>query len=569
MSRASQRLFRTISALCCGAIAVVCVGSGTALAVATVAQPVISLYTPDPQIGSLYSSGVLVRGQGFGTPSSNAYIEVKRNVSGAYWRRVDSSAALIWRDDLIVVVADRQVAGGDIKVHTAAGWSAVTPITQAYEFTSTPVLSDNGAQRFPLALTVGIGQQVWINSEFHNEFFQMLTPSTPSSINPLNIPHPAGCGPFALASQTCSLDGSHSTNTSARGEDVLVDPSWKVWFTQGGGVGWAGGTSAGPTDHSRVLRFDPFTIQWRVYSVPGNRNGVNGIAFDQTRGRMWFTSDAHDGTPAKLTSFNPDSVAYNADDFSSSQVCGAGQPDAACYHEYSLGTQSLVVPHVAVDAGGYVWFTGFWKSTGTNEIGRLNPTTGVVDHFPLSSSIQCPCPEAPLYAGDPNLYCCNDEALYVGSGPWSLQVAPDGDIVFNEFYDNTLSRFDVAQLTSPTACRSLIGGQNPCVTEIVAPETRMRALHEIHSASFDADGNYWFSHSQRDPNTSPDLIPEVPVLMGYVKPSWTEVVTLPPLSTVTFEAKGSIAGISVDPLTDDVWLAMSTRHAIGRLRRTL
>jgi hypothetical protein len=191
------------------------------------------MYTPQPQVGSVYYSGIVVRGQGFGEPGPNSFIKIKRHVYGAYWRKVDSTAALVWKDDLIVVSHGYQVKGGEVRVFTPDGTSAIASITQAYEYTSVPTLLDGGHYPFPLALTVGVGSQVWVNSEFHRDLFQMLTPSGTMTLSSSFPRH--GCEPDS----TFTLRPLIRLETIGSRMDSSCPPrrrfrhSWGTWCTTG------------------------------------------------------------------------------------------------------------------------------------------------------------------------------------------------------------------------------------------------------------------------------------------------------------------------------------------------
>ncbi len=416
--------------------------------------------------------------------------------------------------------------------------------TELYEYDWFDIPPTAGTNALPLAITTDALSRVWVNQEFHLDF-RMLDPVT-GVVTALPIPKPPGLGPFATM-----LFGDHRTQISGAGEDILVDPDGRVWLSEGGGMFYYG---AFP-NHSRVVRYDPDAQpgeeRYRVYNVPGDYNEVWGLRFDPQRQRMWFTTNAHDGPPpvghaAKLISFDPDKVRYdNRFDFSTpleDLVCAQGAPDADCFHEYPLPNSNFAVGHMALDAAGQVWYTGFWGRTGRNVIGRLDPVSGSVEEFPLPAPIgrQPPVP-------------------FVGSGPWQILIAPNGDVLFNEHFDNTLCRFRIERLGDPACTQLDAAGRNPCIDELVVPDVDL-AQQTLHSIALDARGNLWFTLG--DPNN-----PDGTASLGYVAADWSQIVRLPPLAVFPGTIAFSGMGIAIDRTSGDIWFAEFWGRRIGRLRR--
>lgn len=352
----------------------------------------------------------------------------------------------------------------------------------------------------------------------------------------LPIPKPPNPGPFAT-----TLFNDHRTQTSTLGEDIIVDPQGRVWFSQGGGYLYQG---IHP-NHSRIVSFDPEGVpgqKYRVYNIPGNWNEVMGLAWDSVRGRLWFTEGGL-VTGNKLVSFNPERVPYdNNFDFSQPLdhlICAPGAPDDDCFHVYTLPSGQLQPAHVIVDGSGFVWYTGYWS----NSLGRLDPNSGEVDIYPLPDAI-----------GQ------SDPVIFVGSGPWQILLSPDnGDIVFNEFFDSTIDRFRITRIGDP-ACLSLNAeGRNPCIDELVVPNADL-VNEQVHSIAYDSDGNLWFTqHGPDEAGTN--------VSVGFVTADWENVVRLPPLSLFQGEGGAASAGIAINHSSGEIWFAEFFRQRIGRLRK--
>src|SRR5262249_23083599 len=160
----------------------------------------------------------------------------------------------------------------------------------------------------PLALAVSGTHHVFATSEFHRGAFTDYD-ITGATISLHTIPMPVDPGPFAQQNGT-------RTQTSILGEDIVVDTHDRVWLTEGGANFYSG---ASP-NHSRIVMFDPATSQVRVYSVPRDHDQVYGVAWDASRGRIWFTQTGGNG--AALWSFDPERTFYDTSsptfDFSSS-----------------------------------------------------------------------------------------------------------------------------------------------------------------------------------------------------------------------------------------------------------
>jgi streptogramin lyase len=483
--------------------------------------PVYATIRPEP---------LVLSGSGFGAPGPEARLIVR--LDGRQVAIASTSARILaWEDGRIVVATDAGARSAEVRVRTAGGQTPFVPAeVYAYDWFDIPPTA--GTNALPLAIAVGADGQVWVNQEFHLDF-QHLDPTT-GVVTALSPPRPPGPGPFAS-----QLFGDHRTQTSILGESVLVDPHGNVWFSQGGGYLYTG---VHP-NHSRIVRYDPdapAAERWRVYNVPGDQNEVAGLAWDATRGRLWFTNggfEAEAPVPSpSLVAFDPETTPWDNDfDFSTPLdhlVCPPGGPDDGCFRVYALPENSLAPSHMEVTADGLVWYTGYWGS----RIGVLDPETDAVIEYPLHEQ---------------------SGTFLFGPGPWEIMADANGDLVFTEFFDSAVGRFDASRRLDP-ACRRRNGaGRNPCIVERILPGADPEA-YRLHTTAFAADGRLWFGQHVEDA--------EHPSHLGFFTPNGAHVVLLPPLQRFPGGGVPNVDGVAVDPTTGDVFFCEFLRKRIGRLR---
>ena len=499
--------------------------------VATFAQPEGPPRLDAPVFATIRPVPLTLTGEGFGPPGPGSALVVRLAGGGRVTVPSTSPRIAAWEDDRIVVDAGAAARSGVVRVRTPAGTSAPARIDVfAYDWFDIPPTP--GTNAAPLAIAVGADGQVWVNEEFHLNF-QHLDPAT-GVVTGLEIPKPPGPGPFAT-----TIFGDHRTQTSVLGESILVDPRGRVWFTQGGGSLYAG---AHP-NHSRIVAYDPAApagARYRVYNMPGDWNEIIGIAWDEARGRMWVAQGGLEAGPL-IASFDPERIPWDNDfDFSVSlldQVCAPGEPEDDCYRVYRLPETSLHPAHLEVADDGLVWYTAFWG----RRIGVVDPATGRVLEYPVPPAIGTAPP-----------------VWVTGAGPWEIVQAPNGDIVFNEFFDSTITRFDASRLLDP-ACRRLDDDdRNPCMTDFVVPGADLRD-EQVHSIAYDLEGRLWYTQ-----HGSPDVTTEAS--LGFITADWDHIVRLPSLGLFPASAAPAANGVAVDPTTGDLYFTEFWRKRIGRLR---
>jgi len=483
-----------------------------------------------PILGTIQETTLTIPGSGFASPGPGSAIIAR--VAG---QRINipstSKAVLLWEDTKIVLAIDDAARSGTVRVRTPAGVSEPARF-EVYKYEWFDIPPTEGTNALPLSIGVDDDSQLWINQEFHRAF-QHFDPAT-GVVRGLAIPRPPDPGPFAS-----TIFRDHRTQTSVLGEDVIVDPLGRVWFTQGGGYLYSGENP----NHSRVVCYDPDAEpgqEWRIYNMPGDWNEIIGLAWDESRGRMWVAQGGLETGPI-LASFDPERIPFdNHFDFSQSllhQVCEEGEPTDDCYRVYRLPERSRQPAHLLVDRRGLVWYTAFWG----NRIGVLNPESGRVIEYPLPAAIGL---------GDP--------VWIVGSGPWQIVEAPDGDVLFNEYFDSTIGRFNAGRILDP-ACQSLNGeGRNPCITEWVVPGADLRN-QTVHSIALDGRNRLWFTQdASKDTATDASL--------GFITADGRHVVRLPSLADFPANAVNASTGIAIDRATGDIYFCEFQRKRLGRLR---
>ncbi|MFQ5870296.1 MAG: T9SS type A sorting domain-containing protein [Candidatus Zixiibacteriota bacterium] len=488
-------------------------------------------WVSSPIIGAFTGKPAELKGGDFGAPGPESALLVRTGQT-QFSLPSTSSWIRVWEDDRIVVDVPQTAQSGWLRVLTPDGVSGPVRV-DVFEYDWFDIPPTHGTNALPLAITVDQLHRVWVNQEFHLEF-QVLDPSL-GEVRGLPIPKPPDPGPFAS-----TMFGDHRTQMSILGEDIIVDPQGRIWFTQGGGHLYFG---IHP-NHSRIVCFDPNGLpgeRYRVYNVPGDWNEVIGLAWDPIRERMWFANAGME-IGAHIVSFDPERIPYdNHFDFSEAlwhQVCQQGQPDDSCYHVYPLPRERCYPAHLVVADDGYVWYTAYWG----NGIGRLDPETGEVEEYPLPD---------PIGQGAP--------VPFVGCGPWQLVIAENGDVIFNEFFDNTIGRFDISRLGDPECLQLDPDSCNPCIDERVVPDAD-QVNERVHSIAFDLDGNLWFTQhgaQQHDEYVS----------VGFVTADQRHIIRLPPMSMFPGDGAASGAGIAVDAETGDIWFSEFYRKRIGRLRK--
>jgi len=497
--------------------------------------------------GSTFSV-LSISGHYFGTRDPQSFVTV--TFANGTTQTLMSATARLWLDDHITIDLPANAALKAATVTTAASIAASAAIVGQYQldfFDTTTVL-----QGAPLVLTADNHGRIWVNSEFHSGYAYW---------------DPADHALHALAGYSQPVNpiflyGSTPTKYGIFGEAALYDGHGRVWLTEGG---WEPSLAdASLPNHSRLIAVDTASLQTRILAVPGNRNGVIGVACDELRGRIWFTQSARKNLrtneiiePAKLISFDPNTLPFEDSAFdwvpratctiTTGQTIGTCSNAAAhhcqadrdcilvdrlcssdvpgCYHEYALPAAAIYQPaEVAVDAQGRVWFTNFFAG---GDIMRLDPDTGALTVVPLS-----PPPNG------------------IGvTWPWDIRIAHNGDVLSYEYNSARIARLsaanfdrDCSQLVHPdgvTSCEYAPGDNpafgyrdpqcyNPCIEETPVEPTLFVASTAADDVVIDEGylrNNGEFIHYPRVmtifPNglTPPGDYPEALGAVSYVSPT--------------------------------------------------
>ena len=483
------------------------------------------------EIASYQGGFIEVVGHGFGVPAPTSSLLLR---SGSRSKAVSSSspAILVWNDNRIRLALPENAPSGELYVLNAAGISGSANVEIfAYDWFDIPPTPGTNAS--PLSIVVDDSQRVWVNQEFQLEF--QLLDLISGFVSGLDIPKPLGAGPFAT-----TIGNDHQTQMSSLGEAVMVDPLGRIWFTQGGGYLY-GGIHA---NHSRivcVLPDAPGGIEFRVYNVPNDWNEVIGITWDPTRDWVWFAEGSL-AMGSRLVGFDPELIPWdNQFDFSTSlqhQVGEPGLPSDPVFHFFDVPNIGAQAAHLIVKSNGDIWFTHYWGSA----IGRLQPFTGGITTYPVPAPISRALP-----------------SYIVGAGPWQILEDPNGDIVFNEFFDATITRFDISRADDPLTMQLDANGLNPGMTDRVIPRYDAR-LEKMHSIAYDLEGRLWYTIHTADEDG-------LNAAVGYLTPDWSQMTRFSPMDGTAGVGAWSAAGIALDPSSGDIFLAEYWRKRIGRLKQ--
>jgi streptogramin lyase len=447
-------------------------------------------------------------GSGFGAPSATSFVQVRAtSIAGAAWLVVPSTdpSIVLWSDQHVVVKVPPDLSRARIAVQTEEGRSSWARATY-YDFQSFDTSSALGSQAAPHHITIDGDGRVWINPEFHFgiAYFDPAANTVKPAFWP-RLPVPA----FR------SLIGGGQTTGSDFGEDAITDSKGRVWLPEGGDG------NLGPRNHGRIVGYDPPGHRVLVFNLPGDRNNVFGVAWDNQRNRLWFMeAGIINNRNGILVSFDPDSPAIPREeypwdfaslptcsggvcsdgrscstfrdcmigtfDFTTAATCAGGvcsnatyhscetvddcvladklcppgvQDDSGCYHEYHLPDYQPA--HIVVHPrDGSVWWANYFL--GAN-LGRLDPLTGEITRYPLA-----PPPFSPTELTVDSFGAFAAVLYRLADWLWDVDVAPNGDILATEYYSNRIARFQFSQMSNP-ACGGLIAPPGSSVSCVASP----------------------------------------------------------------------------------------------------
>ncbi len=432
-------------------------------------------------------------GTGFGRPGGGSFVRVVGVAGGTIVSLPLPSTdpnVVIWSDEHVVVNVRQDLSAARIGVETPSGTSSQVRADH-YDFEAFDTSAALGIHTGPNHLALDAQGRVWINGEFHSgiAYFDPVANAVKPAFWP-RVPVPV----FR------SLIGGGNTTASDCGEDAASDSKGRVWIPEGGSSG------LGPRNHSRIVGYDPTDGKVIVFNLPGDQNGINGVAWDQARNRLWFTQMALPGVhPGTLTSFDPDNPAIPREeyawdfatvaectggvcsddagrscsrfgdcmigtfDFTTSATCDDGTcsnapyhqcqtvedcvyadkicppgvvDDSGCYHDYPLPPGNLQPAHLVVHPRDG---SVWWANYFLgSSLGRLDPATGQVTSFPLA-----PVPFSPAQVAVDSLEETFATLLRLVDAPWDIDVASNGDIVATEFSSNRIARLRGSRVGDP------------------------------------------------------------------------------------------------------------------------
>lgn len=482
------------------------------------------------EIASWQGGRIEIHGQGLGSATATSELKFR---SGGRTFTIPSTAPEIlhWSDHRIQVQLPDDMPSGKLVVSNLGGRSAAVKL-EIYRYDWFDIPDTPGTNASPLSLTVDSQERVWVNEEFHRAF-QMLDVAS-GTVTGLAYPMPPDPGPFAS-----TIFSDHRTQMSTLGEDVMVDPYGRIWYSQGGGSLYSG---IHP-NHSRivcVLPDEPSGMQFRVYNMPNDWNEVIGLAWDPVREWIWFAEGSL-ANGSRIVGFDPEEIPWDNDfDFSTSlqhQVGTPGLESDPVYHYFEVPNPGAHAAHLIVHNNGDIWFTEFWGRA----IGRLQPFTGGFTRYPVPDPISTATP-----------------SFIVGAGPWQIVEAANGDIIFNEFFDATITRFDMLMADDPAAQQLNAQGENPAMTDRVIPRYDKRR-EQLHSIAYDALGNLWYTiHTANET--------DLDAAVGYLTPDWQHMTRFSPMGTTAGDGAWTADGIALCPTTGNMFFTEFWRDRIGRVQ---
>jgi streptogramin lyase len=190
-----------------------------------------------------------------------------------------------------------------------------------------------------------------------------------------------------------------------------------LWFTEGT-------TKATPA----IGRISPFTGLATEFSS-GLSEQARGIA-PGPDGNVWFTEYRGPGRIGKITP--------------------AGTITEVATGGITPGFSANSNPfHLVVGPEGTLWFTEFSEPSGPGRIGRIDPTTGAVEEFPL--------PTAP-------------------SAPYGIALGPDGNLWFTEVGADNIGRITTPPLAATTGA-SATGPSTATVSGLLNGHVQATSVH--------------------------------------------------------------------------------------------
>jgi streptogramin lyase len=571
---------------------------------ATIISPVLAIVNdPDAPGTDPDFVAVAINGSGFGPQVSGSKVKVRdttHDLNTTHIYSATSTRVVLWTDTRIVIKLPPQLDHPRVWIQLASDNSQSTPVTAerySYDYfaTNSGAALSSGTNPMPTALAVDPNESVYLLEGFHLDLKRWTAANAVTKLaNFQKCPSP-GC--FAM-----QLGSDLRTNTSVLGESTIVDSTGKIWFSQGGGYNYTG---AHP-NHSRIVSYDPVTSVYKTYNIPGDDNEISGLAWDASRGRIWFAQHKRQrcigfacatAQPAKLTSFNPSAISSNNSfDFVAavgavtcnggslgtapstaptvgscsnnslrscftphdcvliSQVCPAGvTDDTACYHEYPVSDASYISRLQVTEDGSALWYSNYLGSTAN--LGRLELSTGAITRFPA-------------HYGAPGFF---------PTGPTTLDIADNGDVLFAHPSRHTIARLDGSRIDDP-ACTALASTTtncttapdatcaNPCIEERI-PSGFSSVSQSLQGVDEASDGRAWFGQS--------GMISDIRYAssVGFWKSDGSDVVLFP--TPQIYAASGSTCSsfggfsttdLAVSPSTGGVWFTDYCRKRIGRLQ---
>ena len=100
---------------------------------------------------------------------------------------------------------------------------------------------------------------------------------------------------------------------------------------------------------------------------------------------------------------------------------------------------------------------------------------------------------------------------------------------------------------------------NPGMTDRVVPRFNRRR-EALHSIAYDLEGRLWYTlHTENETGLDASV--------GYLTPDWRHMTRFSPMDKTAGVGAWSAAGIALEPISGDLFLAEFWRKRIGRLKQ--
>lgn len=479
-----------------------------------------------------------INGRNFGTAQAGSQIEYRDNPTDAFTVVASTAGGVTWGTTSVTFACP--AFSGQARVTINGVGTSNTVNFYVYSLTQDAAIGDG--TEVPLAVDrycpAGVCDDWFLMGEYNNQRAYRITAA--GTITTITFPQSAAPGPFT------SDVGFIRSQISGSAESVLVVGN-DVFFSQGGGYGYAGTSTCNDTtcpNHSRVVRYSTTSSTVTgCYNLPGDFNSIVGLGYDTDRARVGVAATNALLTNGSIWTFDPNQLVSNCTlDFGATegQSCAGNQAancpvfgaaecptsDAACWRQYGPMSGWNALDKIVYVGGA--WWAGLTLSNG---LGRVDPVTGTGTYVPFN-------------------------ATPIGGGrrPWTVTPL-DTYLTWTEEATRTMGR---TLLAGAPSCTTLAGQWNPCIEVLPLTVGGSFIPGVTHSTYAGSDGRLWFTMYTSSPDTEGDGL-------GFIGPNWDHTMVLD-VAALQGDGVMSSTGLHVAP-DDTVTFAQFWGRRMGKLVR--